>query len=87
VGRGHPGRDLIEADPALWPRSARRPVYAYVIVLPEYNYGFNAAIKNAIDYLNAEWQHKPVGLVSYGGLVRLSQALRPLREPAAIPAR
>ena len=31
---------------------------AFVFVMPEYNYGFNAAIKNAIDYLHVEWQHK-----------------------------
>jgi NAD(P)H-dependent FMN reductase len=40
---------------------------AFVFVMPEYNHGVNAALKNALDYLHAEWQHKPVGLVSYGG--------------------
>src|SRR3954466_1851448 len=39
---------------------------AFVFVLPEYNYGITAPLKNAIDYLNREWAHKPVGLVSYG---------------------
>lgn len=39
---------------------------AFVFVMPEYNYGFNAPLKNAIDYLYREWQHKPVGFVSYG---------------------
>jgi NAD(P)H-dependent FMN reductase len=39
---------------------------ALVFVMPEYNYGFNAALKNAIDYLYFEWQYKPVGFVSYG---------------------
>ncbi|MEE3919656.1 NAD(P)H-dependent oxidoreductase [Micromonospora sp. BRA006-A] len=34
--------------------------------MPEYNYGFSAPLKNAIDYLYHEWQHKPVGFVSYG---------------------
>jgi len=37
---------------------------AYVFVIPEYNYGYNAAIKNAIDYLNREWQYKPLGFVT-----------------------
>jgi NAD(P)H-dependent FMN reductase len=27
---------------------------AFLFVMPEYNYGFNAAIKNAIDYLHHE---------------------------------
>ena len=31
---------------------------AFIFVIPEYNYGFNAATKNAIDYLNHEWQYK-----------------------------
>ena len=39
---------------------------AFVFVTPEYNYGINAALKNAIDYLYFEWQYKPVGFVSYG---------------------
>jgi NAD(P)H-dependent FMN reductase len=39
---------------------------AFVIVMPEYNHSFTAPLKNALDYLHVEWQHKPVGLVSYG---------------------
>jgi len=39
---------------------------AFVFVMPEYNYGFSAPLKNAIDYLYREWQYKPVGFVSYG---------------------
>ncbi|MDT0531920.1 NAD(P)H-dependent oxidoreductase [Micromonospora sp. DSM 115977] len=39
---------------------------AFVLVMPEYNYGFSAPLKNAIDYLYTEWQYKPVGFVSYG---------------------
>jgi NAD(P)H-dependent FMN reductase len=37
-------------------------------VVPEYNHGYNAATKNALDYLHAEWRNKPVGFVSYGGI-------------------
>ena len=36
--------------------------------MPEYNFGINAPLKNAIDYLHSEWQDKPVGFVSYGGV-------------------
>jgi NAD(P)H-dependent FMN reductase len=39
---------------------------ALVLVIPEYNAGFTAPLKNALDYLYFEWQHKPVGFVSYG---------------------
>lgn len=37
---------------------------AVIIVSPEYNGGYPASIKNAIDLLVKEWYHKPVGLVS-----------------------
>jgi NAD(P)H-dependent FMN reductase len=40
---------------------------AFVFVTPEYNHGYNAALKNAIDYLRHEWAARPVGFVSYGG--------------------
>jgi NAD(P)H-dependent FMN reductase len=53
---------------------------AIVFVIPEYNYGFNAATKNAIDYLNQEWQHKPVGIVSYGGVAAGTRATQMLKQ-------
>lgn len=53
---------------------------AYVFVVPEYNYGFNAATKNAIDYLHAEWQGKPVGFVSYGGIAAGTRAVQMLKQ-------
>jgi NAD(P)H-dependent FMN reductase len=54
---------------------------AFVFVMPEYNHGFTAPLKNAIDYLHHEWAYKPVGLVSYGGLsagTRAVQLLKPV---------
>jgi NAD(P)H-dependent FMN reductase len=39
----------------------------FIIVTPEYNHSVPGALKNAIDYLYAEWNHKAVGFVSYGG--------------------
>jgi NAD(P)H-dependent FMN reductase len=53
---------------------------AYVFVVPEYNFGFNAAIKNAIDYLNSEWQYKPLGFVSYGGVAAGTRAVQMLKQ-------
>lgn len=70
---------------------------AFVFVMPEYNYGFTAPLKNAIDFLHHEWRHKPVGLVSYGGVAagtRAAQMLKlvlttlkmwPLPEAVSIP--
>lgn len=39
---------------------------AFVFVTPEYNHGIPAALKNAIDFLYAEWNDKAAGFVSYG---------------------
>lgn len=37
-----------------------------VFVTPDYNAGYPAALKNAVDYLKAEWIGKPASIVSYG---------------------
>jgi NAD(P)H-dependent FMN reductase len=39
---------------------------AFVVVTPEYNRGFPAPLKTAIDWFDAEWRAKPVTIVSYG---------------------
>lgn len=57
---------------------------AFVLVMPEYNHGFNAALKNAIDYLYREWQHKPVAFVSYGGLAAGTRAVQMLKPVLAV---
>jgi NAD(P)H-dependent FMN reductase len=38
----------------------------YVFVTPEYNHGPPGALKNAIDFLYAEWNNKAAGFVGYG---------------------
>ncbi|MQA61510.1 MAG: NADPH-dependent FMN reductase [Actinophytocola sp.] len=38
----------------------------FVFVTPEYNHSTTAPLKNAIDYLFAEWNDKAAGFVSYG---------------------
>ncbi len=50
----------------------------FVFVTPEYNHGTSAALKNAVDYLHAEWAHKAAGFVGYGGSggVRAVEQLR-----------
>jgi NAD(P)H-dependent FMN reductase len=50
-----------------WSERVRR-ADAFVFVTPEYNYSYSPALKNALDYLSAEWWRKPVGFVSYGGV-------------------
>jgi NAD(P)H-dependent FMN reductase len=53
---------------------------AFVFVMPEYNYGFTAPLKNALDYLNHEWAYKPVGLVSYGGVAAGARAAQMIKQ-------
>lgn len=51
----------------------------FVVVTPEYNHSFPAALKNAIDWHMAEWARKPVAFVSYGagsGGIRAVEQLR-----------
>jgi NAD(P)H-dependent FMN reductase len=53
---------------------------AFIFVTPEYNYGFNAALKNAIDYLHNEWTNKATGIVSYGGVSAGTRATQMLKQ-------
>jgi NAD(P)H-dependent FMN reductase len=39
----------------------------YVLIAPEYNHGPPAVLKNALDFVYAEWNRKPVTFVGYGG--------------------
>ncbi len=69
---------------------------AFIIVTPEYNRGPAAVLKNAMDSVNAEWNHKPVAFVSHGATlgVRAVEQLRmhaielrmaPVRDMVALP--
>ena len=50
----------------------------FIFVTPEYNHSVPGAMKNAIDYLYAEWNNKAAGIVSYGSAmgVRAAEHLR-----------
>jgi NAD(P)H-dependent FMN reductase len=53
---------------------------AVALVCAEYNYGYTAPLKNAIDYLHHEWRRKPVGFVSYGGVAAGTRAVQQLKQ-------
>jgi NAD(P)H-dependent FMN reductase len=69
----------------------------FVLITSEYNHGYAAPLKNALDLLFCEWARKPVAFVSYGGAgggIRAVEQLRqvvieldmvPIRPHAAIP--
>lgn len=50
----------------------------FIFVTPEYNHSMPASLKNAVDFLFAEWNDKAAGFVSYGlnGGVRAVEHLR-----------
>jgi NAD(P)H-dependent FMN reductase len=52
---------------------------AFVVVTPEYNHSYPASVKTLIDWHFAEWQAKPVGFVSYGGVSGGLRAVEHLR--------
>ena len=54
----------------------------YIIVTPEYNHGYSAVLKNALDYVYKQWNNKPVGFVSYGGISGGTRAVQQLRQVA-----
>ena len=56
---------------------------AVVLVTPEYNHGYPASLKNALDYLHAEWRDKPVGFVSYGGVSGGTRSVGQLKSVVA----
>lgn len=41
---------------------------AFVFVTPEYNFNPPPALVNALNYVYREWNYKPAGFVSYGGV-------------------
>jgi NAD(P)H-dependent FMN reductase len=52
---------------------------AFVILTPEYNHGYPAALKFLIDSVNRPWRAKPVSFVSYGGISGGLRAVEQLR--------
>ena len=41
---------------------------AFVFVTPEYNFGPPPSLLNALNFVYREWNYKPAGFVSYGGI-------------------
>lgn len=54
---------------------------AFIIIAPEYNHGYPAVLKNALDWVYHEWNRKPVGFVSYGSALG-ARSVEQLRQVA-----
>jgi NAD(P)H-dependent FMN reductase len=52
---------------------------AFVVITPEYNHGYPASLKQAVDIPRHEWARKPVAFVSYGGVAAGQRAVEQLR--------
>ncbi|MEM4625604.1 MAG: NAD(P)H-dependent oxidoreductase [Candidatus Pacearchaeota archaeon] len=68
----------------------------FLIISPEYNAGYPAVLKNALDVIYPEWNKKPVGFISYGSVmgsrsieqlkqVSLSLQMHPIKNSINIP--
>ncbi|MBU4617045.1 NAD(P)H-dependent oxidoreductase [Rhodococcus sp. GG48] len=56
---------------------------AFVVVTSEYNHGYSAALKTALDTVKYEWRAKPIGFVAYGGMSGGLRAVEQLRQVVA----
>ncbi|MEU6720337.1 NAD(P)H-dependent oxidoreductase [Nonomuraea sp. NPDC046802] len=69
---------VLKALGELTPRLAAAD--AFVVVTPEYNHSYPAALKNAIDWHNQQFHAKPVAFVSFGGIAGGLRAVEHLRS-------
>ncbi|MDX3926895.1 MAG: NAD(P)H-dependent oxidoreductase [Shinella sp.] len=53
---------------------------AIIIVTPEYNHGYPAALKAMIDSVYRPWHAKPIGFIAYGGVSGGLRAVEQLRQ-------
>ncbi|WP_067456540.1 NADPH-dependent FMN reductase [Actinomadura macra] len=75
-----PDHDETAPDPVLALGIRLAAADAYAVVTPEYNHGYPAPLKTAIDWYYDEWKAKPVALVSYGRESGGRHAAAQLRE-------
>ncbi|KAF7342199.1 NAD(P)H-dependent FMN reductase [Mycena venus] len=67
AGVVHPIGDTVYADPATNAWSALvRGFDAFIFITPQYNWGYPASLKLALDALHHEWAGKPALVLSYG---------------------
>ncbi|EIM73573.1 NADPH-dependent FMN reductase [Nitratireductor aquibiodomus RA22] len=56
---------------------------AFIMITPEYNHGYPASLKTALDSARDEWMGKPVAFVSYGGMAGGLRSVEQLRQICA----
>ena len=75
--------DLTDTPEAAAYRERLAAADAFVAVTSEYNHGYPAALKTALDTAKREWRAKPIGFVGYGGLSGGLRAIEQLRQVVA----
>jgi len=91
--RDHPLPEYDVPSPARAPRKYASEAIAafgaridaadgFIILTAEYNHGYTAALKNAMDHLFVEWTRKPVAFIGWGN-VGGARAIEQLRQVAA----
>ncbi len=58
---------------------------AFIFVTAEYNHGYPASLKNALDFLFREWHYKPAAFVSYGGIAGGTRSVQQLKQVVSKP--
>ena len=51
----------------------------FIFVVAEYNHSYAQVLANALNYLNTEWNYKPVSFISYGSQAGGARAVEHLR--------
>lgn len=80
VTLGLPARPQRKKDAAVLALARRISACdAFVVVVPEYNRGYPAALKQVLDSVYEPWRAKPVAFISYGGISGGLRAVEQLR--------
>jgi NAD(P)H-dependent FMN reductase len=58
------------------------PADGFIVITPEYNHGYPAVLKSALDAVYREWVRKPIAFVSYGGWAAGTRSVEQLRTVA-----
>ncbi len=81
----NPGSPAMGADPrgivVDWSKKIAE-ADGIIIVTPEYNHGYPAVLKNALDVIYKEWNFKPVSFVSYGAVSGGIRSVEQLKQVA-----
>jgi NAD(P)H-dependent FMN reductase len=75
------GRGYTHPEGEAWAQRVAK-AEGFLIVTPEYNHGYPAVLKNALDWVGREWGDKPVAFVSYGNITGGVRAVEQLRQVA-----